>query len=285
MPRRIWAGKKAADEYADAGAKTHAISDTQMNCYEWIRATAHLVRERIAATTKDALARRPPDDKELREARRLRVRMRRKEVRRKKDLLGIDATRRPPTQHILERDRRGTGWQCQCCWDAVSPSTTAQTVAKWLAQPCSGPPPLTAATVTKFGVESHPSHKLRRLLEHRRWFCELCGAATTELVATKLQEPCCGRPSCESGRYRLQDWLKQAAKEGCRGREQERGSGSAGAGGASGVSGRNEPGEPPRRAWTSLAETTGGKSRGARKEESAEPEDPGAISSSHSDCC
>ena len=51
VPWRIWAGNKAAD-CADAGAKTHAISDTQTGCYEWVRATARLVRERIAAATK-----------------------------------------------------------------------------------------------------------------------------------------------------------------------------------------------------------------------------------------
>ncbi|CAK0840235.1 unnamed protein product [Prorocentrum cordatum] len=71
-----------------------------------------------------------------------------------------------------------------------------------------------AAPSAGYGVESHPSHLLRRLLDQDRWFCERCGGATTELIAAKLQEPCCGHTACSSGHYRLEGWLRQAAKEG-----------------------------------------------------------------------
>ncbi|CAK0864046.1 unnamed protein product, partial [Prorocentrum cordatum] len=213
ITRRIWAGNQAAGQYADAGAKTHAISDTEMSCYEWVKATAHLVRLRIAATTKDVITRRPPDEKEMREARRAQAKKRRQDTVRKKDLLGDNHSRRPPTQHVLARDRRGTGWTCITCWQSVSSTTTAQNIHSWLTQECSGPPPETAITVTKFGIESHPAHKLRRLRRHNRWFCEKCGGATTELIAKKLQEPCCGHTACDSGHYRLQGWLRQAARE------------------------------------------------------------------------
>eukprot|EP00959_Pyramimonas_sp_CCMP1952_P081252 1697466-Pyramimonas_sp.AAC.1 len=119
-----------------------------MSCYEWVRATAHLVRERIAATTAAVLARRPPDDKEMRTARKRLAQQRRQDRLLKRDLLGGEATRRPPTSHILERDKRGTGWRCQHCREAVSCSTATATIRDWMEKPCGGPPPLRAITIT-----------------------------------------------------------------------------------------------------------------------------------------
>ncbi|CAK0883839.1 unnamed protein product, partial [Prorocentrum cordatum] len=97
VPRRIWAGNKAADEHADAGARLCAIDDARMGAREWARAAVSLVRARVAATTKDALARR------------------------------------------------------------------------WQGEGRRGPPPSTALTVTKHGVQS--TRQLGRLLGCDRWGC------------------------------------------------------------------------------------------------------------------
>ena len=68
-PRSAREGNREADRLADAGAKQHAISETEMGCYEWARATAHLVRTRIAECTKDVINRRPGESRELKRAR------------------------------------------------------------------------------------------------------------------------------------------------------------------------------------------------------------------------
>ncbi|CAK0877624.1 unnamed protein product, partial [Prorocentrum cordatum] len=56
--KKEFTGNRAADKYAEQGARLHAIPRNEMNCYEWARATAALVRTRIAINTKDCLARR-----------------------------------------------------------------------------------------------------------------------------------------------------------------------------------------------------------------------------------
>ena len=69
IPRSAWEGNREADRLADAGAKQHAISETEMGCYEWARATAHLVRTRIAECTKDVINRGPRESRGLKRAR------------------------------------------------------------------------------------------------------------------------------------------------------------------------------------------------------------------------
>ena len=43
-----WTGNAIADDLAGTAAKLHEIPKAKMACYDWIRATSCLVRERIA---------------------------------------------------------------------------------------------------------------------------------------------------------------------------------------------------------------------------------------------
>ncbi|CAK0821000.1 unnamed protein product [Prorocentrum cordatum] len=53
----------------EAEDRQHAISEAKMGCYEWPRATAHLVRTRIAECTKDAIRSGPDESRVLKRAR------------------------------------------------------------------------------------------------------------------------------------------------------------------------------------------------------------------------
>ncbi|CAK0794794.1 unnamed protein product [Prorocentrum cordatum] len=52
------------DKLAEKAAHDHDIGDAQMSCYDWVNATAALVRRRIAAATVDAIDRRQTEDYE-----------------------------------------------------------------------------------------------------------------------------------------------------------------------------------------------------------------------------
>ena len=60
-PRHAWAGNKLADELADKAAEEHAIPEGQLGCYEWVRATAVIIRDRICQATRDAFEERPSE--------------------------------------------------------------------------------------------------------------------------------------------------------------------------------------------------------------------------------
>eukprot|EP00959_Pyramimonas_sp_CCMP1952_P471989 9499328-Pyramimonas_sp.AAC.1 len=56
------------------------------------------------------------------------------------DCLSNDEKKRPPTAHNLVRPRRGRGWRCRCCNEAVSESTALINLREWFAEQCGGPP-------------------------------------------------------------------------------------------------------------------------------------------------
>ena len=141
IPRVAWEGNREADRLADAGAKQHAISEAEMGCYEWARATAHLVRTRIAECTKDVINRRPGESRELKRARHSATKARRARRTLKRHYLSSDGELRPRTTHDLQRSSRGGGWRCRCCQQTVTRHTALSGLQEWFATQCPGPPP------------------------------------------------------------------------------------------------------------------------------------------------
>eukprot|EP00959_Pyramimonas_sp_CCMP1952_P359238 7522213-Pyramimonas_sp.AAC.1 len=51
FPKHAWADNNIADQLADRAAAEHAVGAAQLGCYDWIRATAVKVRDRICQAT------------------------------------------------------------------------------------------------------------------------------------------------------------------------------------------------------------------------------------------
>ncbi|CAK0841426.1 unnamed protein product [Prorocentrum cordatum] len=60
LEEHAWAGNNIADQLADQAAAEQAIGAAQLDLYDWIRATAVKVRDRICQATRDAFECRPP---------------------------------------------------------------------------------------------------------------------------------------------------------------------------------------------------------------------------------
>ena len=69
VPRHAWEGNRIVDKLAEEAATRHAIPDTEMACYVWARATAQVVRARIAVATMHSIEDNPKEEREVKEKR------------------------------------------------------------------------------------------------------------------------------------------------------------------------------------------------------------------------
>ena len=205
-PPEAWHGNAAADHRAGEAAAAHQIPEQRMACFEWVRATSHLVRQRIIQAQLDALSATPPWSWHEKQP----ARAKRAEAKQQKATF-FQLVHTSP--HALTKMATG-GWKCTTCLQCIGGKQRGAAERDWLKR-CTGPPPPPAAygsnrgrSIMLKGKYSHGSHELRWSRWKSMHFCGNCGGTAKAHISSKMASQCKGRPPTSSQRCVLDGLIR-----------------------------------------------------------------------------
>ncbi|CAK0841255.1 unnamed protein product [Prorocentrum cordatum] len=202
-----------ADSLAGEAAASYEISEAQMGCYNWARATAHLVRTRIGQAYMEQFEKtKPMTWEEKAEAKS----KRKKTLDEKNNYVYL----RQHTPHLLQPE--GRTWRCARCKESIGKHQRSRQV-KWWLQQCKGEGQTqderqegAQRNLVLKGKISHHTHVICWSRHKERHFCWSCGATAEKHLSNKMVNSCEGWPAGQASRYALKslrrkmDWAPGA---------------------------------------------------------------------------